>query len=324
MRRKMPLAIRRSFVLAVSAVALAGVVVGPAGQGLAGEVVRLEGKRSTVFLQGAVDVRRSATGRIAVSVGPHPHEDVYVVNADGSGLRRLTNDPGADFDPSWSPDGRRIAYRHEGGGGDSAAEIEVMNANGSQKRNLTTRSGQDHSPAWSPDGRRIAFASVRGGPLPSIWVMNADGSKQRRVSRLSGEYPAWSPDGRKIAFDRNTFGPTGWDIWVVNADGSHPRPLIASRADEQGAAWSPDGKAIAYGSGRGAPPNYKRIWLANANGSGQHLLTRRVGERPAWSKRGTYLLFTAGRIFVVRRDGSGVASIPVQVRGEAALADWTR
>lgn len=90
--------------------------------------------------------------------------------------------------------------------------------------------------------------------MPSIWVMNADGSKQRRVSRVFGEYPAWSPDGRKIAFDRNTFGPTGWDIWVVNADGSHPRPLIASRADEQGAAWSPDGKTIAYGSGQGAPP----------------------------------------------------------------------
>ena len=159
--------------------------------------------------------------------------------------------------------------------------------------------------------------------MPSIWVMNADGSKQRRVSRVSGEYPAWSPDGSKIAFDRLTFGPTGWDIWVVNADGSHPRSLIASRADEQGAAWSPDGKTIAYGSGRGAPPNYKRIWLANANGSRQHLLTRRVGERPAWSKSGTHLLFTAGRIFAVRRDGSGLTSIPVQV-GEAALADWTR
>src|SRR6266508_367827 len=262
----MPLTIPRSFALAVSASALAGLVVGPAGHGQAREVIGLEGKRSTAFL----------------------------------------------------------AYRHEGRGGDSTAEIYVMNANGSQKRNLTRRPGQDHSPAWSPDGRRIAFASVRDGSMPSIWVMNADGSKQRRVSRVSGEYPAWSPDGRKIAFDRNTLGPTGWDIWVVNADGSHPRPLIAARADEQGAAWSPDGKTIAYGSGRGAPLNYKRIWLANANGSGQHLLTRGVGERPAWSKRGTYLLFTAGRIFVVRRGGSGLTSIPVQVPGEAALADWTR
>jgi TolB protein len=318
------LTILHSFALGVSAIVLAGLVGGFAGQGQAREVIGPEGQMSTVSLPVAVAVRRSATGRIAFSAGAHPHEDVYVVNADGSGLRRLTDDPGADFDPSWSPDGRRIAYRHESGGGDSTAEIYVMNANGSHRRNLTRRPGQDHSPAWSPDGRRIAFASVRGGPMPSIWVMNADGSKQRRVSRVSGEYPAWSPDGRKLAFDRNTFGPTGWDIWVVNADGSHPRPLIASRADEQGAAWSPDGKALAYGSGRGAPPNYTRIWLAKANGSGQHLLTRRVGERPAWSSRGTDLLFTGGRIFVVRRDGSGLRSIPVQVPGEAALADWTR
>lgn len=277
-----------------------------------------------MFLQVAVDARRSPTGRIAFSAGPHPHEDVYAVNADGSGLRRLTDDPGADVDPTWSPDGRRIAYRHESGGGDATAEIYVMNADGSQQHNLTRRQGQDHSPAWSPDGRRIAFASVRGGPVPSVWVMNADGSQQRPVSRVSGEYPAWSPDGRRIAFDRNTFGPTGWDIWVMNADGSHRRPLIASGADEQGPAWSPDGKTIAYGSGRGAPPNYTRIWLADATGSGQHLLTRPVGERPAWSKGGTYLLFTAGGILVVRRDGSGLTSIPAQVPGEAALADWTR
>jgi Tol biopolymer transport system component len=137
----MPLTIPRSFALAVSAFALAGLVVGPAGQGEPHEVVRLEGKRSTVFLRVAVDLRRSPTGRIAFSAGAHPHEDVYVVNADGSGLRRLTDDPGPDFDPSWSPDGRWIAYRHEGEGGDSTAEIYVMDADGSQKRNLTRRPG---------------------------------------------------------------------------------------------------------------------------------------------------------------------------------------
>jgi dipeptidyl aminopeptidase/acylaminoacyl peptidase len=259
----MPLSTLRLFLLAVSVFALAGSLAGQRVQ--AGSVIGVEGK--------------PATGLIAFSAGPHPHEDVYVVSPDGSGLRRLTDDPGADFDPSWSPDGRRIAYRHEGGGGDASAEIYVMNANGSQKHNLTRRPGQDHSPAWSPDGRRIAFASVRGGPMPRIWVMNADGSKQRRVTRVSGEYPAWSADGRKIAFDGNTFGATGWDIWVVNADGFQPRPLIASRADEQGAAWSPNGRTIAYGSNRGAPPGYKRIWLADANGSGQHP-THKTSWRP--------------------------------------------
>ena len=162
----------------------------------------------------------------------------------------MTDDPVADFDPSWSPDGRRIAYRHED---QKSGQIYVMNADGSQQRNLTRRRGLDYSPAWSPDGRRIAFGSVRAGK-------------------------------------------------ATNADGSGARPLIASGATEQGPAWSTNGRTIAYQSDRGAPGNYDRIWLARSDGSRQHLLTRRLGERPVWSKRGGYVLFTGTRIFFVRRD----------------------
>lgn len=279
--------------------------------------------RPEAFVELAGDARRSPTGRIALSAGPHPHEDIYVVNADGSGLRRLTTDPAADFDPSWSPDGRQIAFRHETEGGEATAEIYVMNADGSERRNLTMRPGQDHSPAWAPNGRRIAFASVRGGAMPSIWTMNADGSGQKRVTRGTGEYPAWSPNGKRIAFDRNTFGASGWDIWIVNADGSRARPLVASRADEQGPAWSPDGRTIAYGSSRGAPSGYDRVWLARADGSHRRLLSRRLGERPAWSMSENYVSFTGGGIFVVRRDGSRLRRVPVRVR-DAALVDWSR
>jgi TolB protein len=319
----MPLTMPRLLVLAVGACVIA-VDGGASGQSQSSGVARIEGKGPVAFAQVAVDVGRSPSGRIAFSAGSHPHEDIYVVNADGSRLLRLTDDPGADFDPSWTPDGGRIAYRHESGGGDTSAEIYVMNADGSHKRNLTRRSGQDHSPAWSPDGRRIAFASVRGGPMPSIWVMNADGSGQKRMSRLSGEYPAWSPDGTKIAFDRNTFGPTGWDIWVVNSDGSGAKPFVAWRTDEKGAAWSPDGKRIAFGSDRGSTRGFDHVWVANADGSHQRRLTRQSGERPAWSPDGAYVVFTAGRLMIVRRDGSGATAIPVSVPGELALADWTR
>jgi Tol biopolymer transport system component len=256
------------------------------------------------------------TGRIAFSMGSFGHADIYAVNADGSGLMRLTDDPAADFDPSWSPDGRQIAYRHED---EISGQIYVMNADGSRQRNLTRRRGLDYSPAWSPDGRRIAFGSVRAGKA-TIWVMRPDGSARKRLTRVYGEYPAWSPDGRKIAFDH--YGANGWDIWVVNADGSHARPLVATRATEQGPSWSPDGRTIAYGSDRGAPGNYARIWLARSNGSHRHLLRRQLGERPVWSRRGGFLLFTATRIFIVRRDGSGLRS--VRVPGEPFLADWTR
>jgi TolB protein len=263
---------------------------------------------------------KAPPGHIAFSMGGLGHADIYAVKADGSGLVRLTDDQAADFDPSWSPDGRRIAYRHED---ERSGQIYVMNADGSRQLNLTRRRGLDYSPAWSPDGRRIAFGSVRAGKA-TIWVMRPDGSGRRRLSRVYGEYPAWSPDGKKIAFDHIAFGSgsTDWDIWVMNADGSDARPLIASGASEQGPAWSPDGRTIAYQSDRGAPPNYARIWLARSDGSRRHLLTRRLGERPVWSKRGRYVLFTAARIFVVGRDGSGLRS--VRVPGEPFLADWTR
>src|ERR671935_778845 len=170
----------------------------------------------------AAGAMKAPTGRIAFSMG-NSNRDVYAVNADGSGLVRLTDDPAADFDPSWSPDGRRIAYRHED---EKSGQIYVMNADGSQQRNLTRRRGLDYSPAWSPDGKKIAFAVAEAFGRTRIWVMRPDGSDRRRLSRVYGEYPAWSPDGKKIAFDHIN-ASNNWDIWVMNADGSGARPLIA-------------------------------------------------------------------------------------------------
>jgi Tol biopolymer transport system component len=128
---------------------------------------------------------------------------------DGSALKRLTREPGAEFDPSWSPDGARIAFRYQPGG-DETAEIcheRGWEGLGDLSRNAT----MDYSPAWSPDGSQIAFASSRSGRLPAIWIMDRDGSNPRQVGRVDREYPAWSPDGHRIAFDHQTSGATGWD-----------------------------------------------------------------------------------------------------------------
>ena len=112
---------------------------------------------------------------------------VFVVNADGSERRRLTQRGGS---PSWSPDGRKIAFDRDG-------EIYVMNADGSRQRRLTQRGG---SPSWSPDGEWIAYESGTPGKLPQeIWVMRPDGRGERMLMRadrgvLSQDLPwAWSP-----------------------------------------------------------------------------------------------------------------------------------
>jgi Tol biopolymer transport system component len=269
-------------------------------------------------------VAADAPGRdIAFSLGAPPHQDVYVVNADGSGLQRLTTSAAGEFDPTWSPDGRLIAYRRETPAGQP--DVVVMNADGSRKRNLTRLSGGGISPAWSPDGRRIAFASVRSGSLTELWVMKPDGTGQRRVGRVNGEYPDWSPDGEQIVFDHLTFATSDWDIWVINANGSDATPLIAWRgSNEQGASWSPDGAWIAFQSDRGSSDGLPHVWIARADGSNARRLTSRVGERPSWSPDGTRVLFTADRLLVASRDGGRLREVAVASPGSVAAADWGR
>ncbi|HTJ24280.1 MAG TPA: protein kinase, partial [Gemmatimonadaceae bacterium] len=142
--------------------------------------------------------------------------DIYIVNADGSGLTKITDHPAADMDAAWSPDGHRIAFNSAR---DGNTEIYTVDPNGKNLTRLTFNDAKDQHPAWSPDGRRIAFHSDRDGD-PEIYVMNADGTNPVRLTQSPGEdaHPAWSPDGRRIVFHRRVLGHT--QIYVMNADGS--------------------------------------------------------------------------------------------------------
>ena len=135
---------------------------------------------------------------------------VWVMNADGSGQRRLTRNGARNFAPAWSPDGRRIVFERRVGrtgtkigcdhcGTASTFQVEVMNADGNEAR-LLARDGAE--PVWSPNGKEIAFArrtGVKCVAQPSchdIYVMNADGSRQRNLTRAAGKVerqPVWSP-----------------------------------------------------------------------------------------------------------------------------------
>ena len=138
---------------------------------------------------GAADPAWSPDGRTIAFVRWRPGrpigsiaEAIYVVKADGSGLRNLTPKPvGAYAAPAWSPDGRKLAFVSDR---DGNSEVYVMNADGSGQRSLTRNPAYDADPAWSPDGRKIAFVSNRDGSY-GVYVMNADGSGQRRLAQRS-------------------------------------------------------------------------------------------------------------------------------------------
>jgi Tol biopolymer transport system component len=183
----------------------------------------------------------------------HVGDEIYVVNADGTGKTRLTSSHFYKQEPTWSPDGQKLAY---GAGG----QIRVINADGTGDTELWTAPPNESAddPAWSPDGSLVAFdyrksqvgCDDEGGsclyfPLPGeIMTVNADGTGLTNLTNTPNDderSPAWSPNGSKIAFSNGV-------IEVMNADGSG-RHAIAPPGSEFGVSqptWSPDGTKIAY------------------------------------------------------------------------------
>jgi Tol biopolymer transport system component len=296
---------------AATAILVSGLVVAPAF-GI--------GDRLLALIQGAparpeVQVQKpvwSPDGRRIAFTSRRDGKALYVMNADGSGLRIVARVDSLATTPAWSPDGRRIAFVSRRGDHDSA--LYVVNADGSGKRTVAGRGG-----AWSPDWRSIAFERD-----DKLYLVNADGSGRRTLTRLpkagrSNSSLAWSPDGRKLLFLRAVgCGDFCYRLYVLNADGSglrdltrklgRGRPLGAGPASDP--VWSPDGRKIAF-----VRLNKRLgVYVVNADANGVRNLTPKPAgaayAAPAWSPDGQKITFAGDRdgnseIYLMNADGSG-------------------
>ena len=238
-------------------------------------------------------------------------DQICIMNADGSGMRRLTTDNNRrHYYPSLAPDGQSVVYSSFREA--NVYEIYSLDLNDGSVDMLTDRMGVLLAPEVSPDGASITFS--RGNPQTGahqIMVMDRNGEDAGNIPQISGWDPTWSPDGRQILF---AYGPeTGVQLFIVNRNGGGLHqvsnlPSIRGRSD-----WSPNGQSIVTYSGLAWN---REVYIMNSDGSNVHQLTPTGGnsQGPSFSPDGQWVAFTAYfdhygddhgcEIYIIRIDGT--------------------
>ena len=229
--------------------------------------------------------------------------EIWVMNPDGTGMRRLTHNDTFDLGAIWSPDGHTIAFYSAPATGDP--QVYLIDANGGDQTPLVNM--RSRFPSWSNSGK-IAFDN--GSPTSGdIFVVNPDGSGLQQLTHdptARNIRPDWSPDGQKIAFQSRLDDPTNDDIYVMNGDGSDVTRLTTNPAIDAAPAWSPDGRKIVFQSSRD-PGGKTEIYSMNADGTDQTRLTNYPGrdQDPDWSPNGQQIVF--------ERDAAPISDLTLQV-----------
>ncbi len=215
--------------------------------------------------------------------------DIWVMNADGTGIHDVTNDPNRqEIDPAWSPDGTQLAFwksQRDGNG-----SVWVVDADGSDAHPLTTNRALNARPSWSPDGQWIAFVTNRSGNY-ELYKVHPDGTELTRIThtpRLWEDNPDWAPDGSLIAFDACTgatypCGGNNYEVFTMRPDGTGVTRLTFQDGVDFHPAFAPDGTEIAFRSDRA--PNGTQLWKMNVDGSDPVPLTTQAftgGTDPDW------------------------------------------
>jgi WD40-like Beta Propeller Repeat len=237
--------------------------------------------------QGKASPSLRALGKLAFAIpsGQGSASDIFVMNADGTGLANLTrNEATDDRAPAWSPNGTEIAFSSDGGEA-HARDVFAINVVTRALRNLTNGAGANYDPAWSPDGQKIAFASERWDDDAGAYDDHYEIYVRRRSTRVAkltrnvadDVRPVWSASGARIAFNSRRDG--NWETYAMNADGSVQRNLSDHAADDEDPAWSQTGgRSPSSATGAGALQPMYSSWTPMAGPSGSSRATRAISR----------------------------------------------
>jgi WD40 repeat protein len=262
--------------------------------------------------------------------------DICVMNPDGSGLLRLTNDPNFDYMPRFSSDGSQVVFASQPIRGGSIGvvnhmqpeEIYVMRADSSQRQRLTWHLGFATAPTWSPEGTRIAY-HVWTADTDEFFLQTLDLASRVQVQLVErAVLPMWSPNGSRIAYVHTS--ERGRLIYVMDTDGSHIRQLSLNESYDSHPCWSPDGTQIAFS--RREDEDWD-IYLMNADGSDvQQLTDGHANDYPfGWSPDGQYVMFGSTRaapyLFMLNLENGSIEplALPEGIMGDPYLGgvDWS-
>jgi Tol biopolymer transport system component len=252
--------------------------------------------------------------------------EIYVMNADGTSLLKLTDNSSYDGGPSFSPDLTKFIFSSNRSG---HMQLYLYDFDAFLRGNdisviQITETSNNYYPAWAPDNSAIVFVSDRDGDF-RIYIMNTDGTNEELYIDLENAcFPSWSSDSSKLLFSARVNGSN--EIYTMDRSGGNLTRLTFNDTDDQFAKYSPDGEYIVF-SRSNLNSSYD-IYVMDKNGNNEVLLISHYGldELPIWSPDGTKIVFRSrisgsDQITMMNRDGSNSVAL-TNLRGMSIPYDW--